>query len=172
MPVCGSRERYGEAIRIDLVSPLGVPGLLWCPGYAEMVYRAGRKVTDVARVAQLRSERLSHLSAEVWAVFSMAALTGVPREVAVAQVEHLLSLPERVRLHLIPEGEGTGLVGIPGPMMVFTLADGRKVVTSDHLEGSVVHASSVVARAQELVRDALSLAMPPTMSLSALKELL
>lgn len=65
----GNLER--QARRIDLVSPVTVPGLLWCVPYAEMVYRAGRKVQeeDIERLARMRSERLESLSSEIVTVF-------------------------------------------------------------------------------------------------------
>lgn len=159
-----------EALRIDLVSPVTVPGLLWCRAYARLVYRAGRKVRDVERLAQLRSDRLGHLSADVWAVFPVTALTGVPDAVRTAQVEHLLSLPEEVSLHLVPER--SLLLGIPGPIMVFRLRDGRQVVTSDHLEGNQVYGDAVLPRVTELLRDSYALALPHRTTRELLGELL
>lgn len=119
-------------------------------------------------MAKHRAQRLGQLHAEVSAVFPLAALTGLPRTVADAQVEHLLSLPDRVTVHLLPES--SLLLGIPGPFMLFTLPPNRQVVTSDHLEGSVVHPGASVGRAAEILRDALALALPPSLSTGALKE--
>lgn len=158
-----------EATGIDLISPVTVPGLLWCQSYAELVYRAGRKVTDVPRLAQLRSQRLSQLRAHVYAVFPMTALSGVSDPVRTQQVEHLLSLPERVTVHLLPEG--TMLLGIPSPMMVFRLGSSREVVVSDLLEGNQVYSDAVLPRARELVRDALSVSLPPMISMEKLRGL-
>jgi transcriptional regulator with XRE-family HTH domain len=159
-----------EALRIDLISPVTVPGLLWCQAYARLVYRAGRKVRDVERLAQLRSERLGHLSSDIWAVFPVTALTGVPDAVRADQVKHLLSLPEWVSLHLVPEK--SLLLGIPGPIMVFQLRDGRHVVTSDHLEGNQVYGDAVLPRVTELLRDAYALALPHKTTRELLGELL
>nr|WP_312889529.1 Scr1 family TA system antitoxin-like transcriptional regulator [Nocardiopsis aegyptia] len=158
-----------EAVRIDLVSPLAVPGLLWCPSYAELAYEAGRRVRDVRRLAQLRSERLGQLSAKVSAVFPLAALTHAPDDVRAEQVAHLLDLPDRVRVHLLPEG--TILMGFPGPFQVFKLPEGREVAVSDHLEGSQVHPDSALPRTRELVRDALALALPPQTSMVELRRM-
>ncbi|MFV2198061.1 Scr1 family TA system antitoxin-like transcriptional regulator [Nocardiopsis sp. LOL_012] len=125
-----------EATRIDLVSPHAVPGLLWCRSYAELVYEAGRKVRDVVGLAQLRSERLGHLSSKVSAVFPLSALTGAPQQVRAEHAEHLLGLPDRVSVHLLPEG--TLLFGVPGPFSLFRMADGREMASSDHLEANAV----------------------------------
>ncbi|WP_435110914.1 Scr1 family TA system antitoxin-like transcriptional regulator [Nocardiopsis synnemataformans] len=160
----------GAAARIDLVSPAIIPGLLWCPAYAELVYRAGRKNSDIERLARLRSERLGQISAEVSAVFPVAGLTGVPEAVRTAQIEHMLSLPSRVALHLLPEG--TLLLGIPGPFTLFRLRDGKEVALSDHLEGDAVYGDAVLPRVRELVRDAHALALPPMSSAEKLRRLM
>ena len=159
----------GAAVRIDLVSPVTVPGLLWCPAYAELVYRAGRKVEDVSRLARLRSERLGQLSADVSAVFPVTALTGVPESVRKAQVEHLVSLPERVSVHLLPEE--TLLLGIPGPFSLFQLADEREVTLADKLEGDEVYGDAILPRVRRLVRDAYQLALPHMASIEKLRGL-
>ncbi len=158
-----------EATRIDLVSPVVVPGLLWSPGYAEAVYRAGRKVVDVERLARMRSNKLGQISAAVAAVFPVTALTCVPEPVRTEQVEHLLNLPERVAVHLLPEG--TLLMGIPGPMMLFRLHDGQEIVAADQLEGNQVYNDALLGRARELLRDALSVSLPPMISMQRLREM-
>ncbi|XKK39885.1 helix-turn-helix transcriptional regulator [Nocardiopsis sp. ARC36] len=160
----------GAATRIDLVSTVVVPGLLWCPAYAELIYRAGRKVKDIERLARIRSERLSQLSADVCAVFPTMALTGVPTAVRADQIDHLLSLPEHVRIHLLPEG--TLLLGIPGPFALFRLRDGREVAMSDHLDGDAVYGDAILPRVRELVRDAYALALPPMASTEKLRGLM
>lgn len=165
----GNLER--QARRIDLISPVAVPGLLWCSPYAEMIYRAGRKVKDedIERLARIRSERLHSLSAEIVAVFPMTALTCAPEPVRAEQAEHLLALPGRVTVHLLPEG--SVLWGAPGPFGVYRLVDGREVVLSDRLEGAEAYGESMLPRARELVRDALSLALPPLISTENLRGL-
>lgn len=159
----------GAAVRIDLVSPMTVPGLLWCPAYAEAVYRAGRKVTDAESLARIRSQRLGEISAEVSAVFPVTALTWVPEAVRVQQVEHLLSLPDRVSVHLLPEG--TLLLGIPGPFSVFQLPDGREVTSSDHLEDDEFYTDAVLPRVRRLLRDVYALALPHMTSIEKLRGL-
>lgn len=159
----------GAAARIDLVSPMTVPGLLWCPAYAALVYRAGRKVQDVESLARVRSQRLGEITADVSAVFPMVALTWVPEAVRIAQVQHLLSLPERVTLHLLPEG--TLLLGFPGPFSLFQLPDGREVTLSDHLEDDEVHADTVLPRVRRLLRDVYALALPHMTSIEKLRGL-
>ncbi|QKW31949.1 helix-turn-helix transcriptional regulator [Nocardiopsis flavescens] len=151
-----------EAMRIDLVSPVVVPGLLWSPSYAETVYRAGRKVMDVERLARMRSNKLGQISATVSAVFPVTALTCVPEPLRTEQVEHLLNLPERVAIHLLPEE--TLLMGIPGPMMLFRLNDGQEIAASDHLEANAVYGDGVLPRVRELLRDAYALALPSLIS--------
>ncbi|WP_158613049.1 Scr1 family TA system antitoxin-like transcriptional regulator [Nocardiopsis sp. Huas11] len=158
-----------EAVRIDLVSPVTVPGLLWCPSYAELVYRSGRKVRDVPRLARLRSERLGHLHGEVHAVFPLTALTWAPDSVRAEQVEHLLNLPDRVSVHLLPEG--TLLFGVPGPFSLFRMHGGREVASSDHLEANAVYGDAVLPRVRELVRDAYALALPAMTSNEQLRRL-
>ncbi|MGW9349757.1 Scr1 family TA system antitoxin-like transcriptional regulator [Nocardiopsis flavescens] len=159
----------GAAARIDLVSPVTVPGLLWCPSYAELVYRAGHKVEDTASLARIRSERLGEISAAVSAVFPVTALTWVPEAVRVQQVEHLLSLPERVSIHLLPEG--TLLLGIPGPFSVFQLPDGREVTLSDKLEDDEVYGDAMLPRVRRLLRDSYALALPHMTSVEKLRGL-
>nr|WP_275040991.1 Scr1 family TA system antitoxin-like transcriptional regulator [Nocardiopsis valliformis] len=165
----GNLER--QARRIDLISPVAVPGLLWSVPYAEMVYRAGRKVKEegIERLARMRSERLQALNAEIVAVFPITALTWAPERLRVEQAEHLLALPDRVAVHLLPEG--SVLWGTPGPFGVYRLIDGREVVLSDRLEGNEAYGESTLPRARELVRDALSLALPPMVSTEKLRGL-
>ncbi|WP_397221526.1 Scr1 family TA system antitoxin-like transcriptional regulator [Nocardiopsis lambiniae] len=151
-----------EAVRIDLVSPVVVPGLLWSPSYAEAVYRAGRKVVDVERLARMRSNKLGQISATVSVVFPVTALTCVAEPIRTEQVQHLLNLPERVAVHLLPEG--TLLMGIPGPMMLFRMRDGREIAASDHLEANAVYGDGVLPRIRELLRDAYALALPSSIS--------
>lgn len=160
-----------QAQRIDLIPPVTVPGLLWSVPYAEMVYRAGRKVReeDIERLARMRSERLRSLSAEIVAVFPVTALSRASESIRIEQAEHLLTMPERVKIHLLPEE--SVLWGTPGPFGVYRLVDGREVVLSDRLEGNDAYGESLLPRARELVRDALSLALPPTISTKNLREL-
>jgi hypothetical protein len=159
----------GAAVRIDLVSLVSVPGLLWCPAYGELVYRAGRRVQDPVRLAQVRSERLGQLAAEVSAVFPVTALTWAPETVRIDQVNHLLALPDRVRIHLIPEG--TLFLGVPGPFSLFRLGGGKEVALSDHLEGDAVYGDGALPRVRELLRDAYALALPPMASIEQLRRL-
>ncbi|GAB2500379.1 MULTISPECIES: helix-turn-helix domain-containing protein [Nocardiopsis] len=149
------------AARVDLIGPVAVPGLLWCLEYARLVFRSGQPLLSedhVERLARLRSARLEQLTAHVSAVFPMTALTGVPDDVGRAQAQHLLDLPERVSLHLVPEG--SILLGVTSPLMMFRLVDGRQVATSDHVDGNAIYSDSVLPRISELVRNALALSLP------------
>ncbi|MFE6448449.1 Scr1 family TA system antitoxin-like transcriptional regulator [Nocardiopsis dassonvillei] len=156
-----------EATRIDLVSPSLVPGLLWSPSYAALAYESGRRVQDVEALARRRSERLGEITATVSAVFPVSALEGVPDDIRAEQVSHLLSLPPRVSVHLLPPR--TLLLGIPGPFQVFKLREGREVVVGDHLEGNHVYGDAALPRARELVRDALSVSLPHVISMNELR---
>lgn len=156
-----------EAVRIDLVTAVALPGLLWCESYAAEVYRSGRKVQDVEHLARLRSERLGELTATVSAVFPLTALLAVPEPVRAAQVEHLLNLPPRVTFYVIPER--SVLLGVPGPFSLYRLRDGREVATSDHLEDDAVYGDGVLPRVRDLLRDALALALPAQNSRDVLR---
>lgn len=88
----------------------------------------------------------------------MTGLLRAPERVRVEQAKHLLALPERVTVHLLPEE--SVLWGNSGPFGVYRLVDGREVVLSDRLERNGAYGESVLPRERELVRGALSLHCP------------
>jgi hypothetical protein len=165
-----------EAGRIlHVAAPAFVPGYLQSPKYAELVFRAWWPLAsdeEVDRLTKLRTERLSQLPRlRVTAIFPVTALTGVPDEVRKEQVAHLLGLIDkgRVEVHLVPEG--SLMLGLVSPLMVFRLHSGDAAVSSDHVSGSVIYEPDQYDRLTSLITGALAVALPAGHSLEVLKEL-
>ena len=168
-----------EAVSIEYISPVLVPGLLQSPQYAEVVFRHGQPLapqTEIARLAEARTGRYGHLkrSRSPWvsAVFPASALTGFPRNVRVSQAKHLLKLiaDDDVTVHVVPEG--TVLIGITSPVVMVRLPGGGRAGSSDHISGNVVLDDHVAwDRLDELAKRAFGLGLPTQQSYALLEEL-
>ncbi|MFI6574477.1 Scr1 family TA system antitoxin-like transcriptional regulator [Nocardiopsis sp. NPDC050513] len=173
-------ERLEErAESIELVSALMVPGPLQSPQYARMVFEEGLAGTDreIERLVAHRCGRYEYLRAKnnptITAIFPVTALSWTPAAVKREQAAHLLSLTAtgKVRVNLVPEG--TLLTGVTSPFIVFHLADGEKVASSDHVAGNVLHDDSTgYDRLHGLVKRALECALPARQSSRTLGDLL
>ncbi|WP_235432085.1 Scr1 family TA system antitoxin-like transcriptional regulator [Nocardiopsis sp. RV163] len=75
----------------------------------------------------------------------------------------------RVRIHLVPEG--TILLGVTSPMLVFRLRTGETVISSDHVDGNVIYDADRNGRLTTLITGAMAEALPARLSLEALKDL-
>ncbi|WP_150244996.1 helix-turn-helix domain-containing protein [Nocardiopsis quinghaiensis] len=168
-----------EAVHIEFLSPVLVPGFLQSPGYARIVFEHGQPLATPSEIDHLvsmrcaRYERLRERNdPEVVAVFPHSALTCVPDEVRREQASHLVSLARsgRVRTHLVPEG--SALIGITSPLLLCRLVDGSRVASSDHVSGNVLYDEGTgFDRLSELVKRALGSAFPPEQSVQVLKGL-
>ncbi|MEV2274092.1 helix-turn-helix transcriptional regulator [Nocardiopsis sp. NPDC049922] len=173
-------ERLEErAETIELVSPLMVPGTLQSPRYARLVFEEGLAGSDreIERLMAHRCGRYEYLRAKnnpvITAMFPATALTWTPDAVKREQVAHLMTLAAtgRVRVNLVPEG--TLLIGVTSPFIMFHLPGGDKVASSDHVAGNVLHEDSTgYDRLHGLVKRALQCALPTRQSLQVLGELL
>ncbi|GHC77220.1 hypothetical protein GCM10007079_14230 [Nocardiopsis terrae] len=170
-------ELEGASLAVEWVSPLSVvPGLLQSPKYARLVFEEGQPFfpeKELDRLAKLRCERLEQLpDLRVTAVFPVSALTSAPQDERAEQSAHLLRLMDtgRVRVLLIPEG--TLLVSLPSPLMVFRLRDGSTVATSEHATGNIVYREGGgLPRLLELVKRFMQSALPHRESRNVLEKL-
>lgn len=168
-----------EAVHIEFLSPVLVPGLLQSPGYARIVFEHGQPLAGPAEIADLVSMRCARYDRlrerndpEIVAVFPHSALTCVPDEVRREQAAHLVSLGRRgrVRLHLVPEG--SALIGITSPLLLCRLVDGSRAASSDHVSGNVLYDETIgFDRLAELVKRALGSALPLEQSMEVLERL-
>jgi transcriptional regulator with XRE-family HTH domain len=168
-----------EAVYIEFLSPVLVPGFLQSPGYARIVFEHGQPLAPPAEIDHLvsmrcaRYERLRERNdPEVVAVFPHSALTCVSDDVRREQAAHLVSLAGsgRIRIHLVPEG--AALIGITSPLLLCRLVDGSRFASSDHVSGNVLYdEGNGFDRLSELVKRALGSALPPEQSVQVLKGL-
>jgi transcriptional regulator with XRE-family HTH domain len=160
---------------VHVVALALVPGYLQSPLYAAMLFRASRPWspdTEIERLVRLRCQRLDQLpELRVTAVFPVSALDPLPPDVRTEQVATLRRWVStgRVTLHLVPR---ESLLLVPtAPVMVFQLANGEQVISSDHATGSVVAETSMHPRLTSMVSTALAAALPSRMSLEVLEGL-
>lgn len=164
-----------RARSLQFASPVLVPGYLQSPSYAGAVFRAwwpDASDEEIEQLTQLRTQRLSQLpQLRVTAVFPISGITGFDPVVRQEQAAHLLALVEtgQVRVHLVPEG--TLLLAVTAPLMVFRLRTGETVITSDHVDGNVVYGADRNDRLTSLITGAMAEALPARLSLEALKDL-
>jgi transcriptional regulator with XRE-family HTH domain len=164
-----------RARHVQAASPALVPGYLQSPLYAGAVFRAWYPAAsdeEIARLARIRTERLPQLpQLRITAVFPIYGITSFDDTVRMEQARHLTTLAEegRVRLHLVPEG--SLLLGVTSPVLVFRLDSGETVISSDHLDGNVIYDADRNDRLSALVTGAMADALPARLSLEALKDL-
>lgn len=151
-------------VSAESISPLLVSGYLQSPSYARAVFRAGQPLLggdEVERLARIRCERLHQLpKLHVTAVFPVSGITGFPEEVQQEQAAHLLEWCATGRVVVLLVPEGSVLVGITSPLLLFRLRDGSVAASSDHLTGNVVHDTESHERLSALVKGALAAALP------------
>ncbi|WP_431871930.1 Scr1 family TA system antitoxin-like transcriptional regulator [Nocardiopsis eucommiae] len=170
-------ELEASAVSVEWVCPLpAVPGILQSPKYAQIVYEEAQPflpAKEHERLAKLRCERIDQVpDLRVTAVFPVAALTTFPENARKEQAAHLLKLTEsgRVRVLVIPDG--TLLVGLPSPLLVFRMRDGSTVASSDHANGNRVYRDGEgLERLAELVKRFMQSALPDRESRKVLEEL-
>jgi hypothetical protein len=154
-----------------------VSGILQSPLYAREVFREGQPLAgpdEWDRLAHMRSERFSQLpDLHVTAVFPVFGLTCFPDEVRREQAAHLLNLIDTGRVTVLLVPEGSLLVGIISPLLMFRLKDGTTVASSDNATGNVIHEPTEgFERLAELVKRALTVALPAKQSRKILEEML
>lgn len=168
-----------EAVSIEYVSPVIVPGLLQSPEYARLVFKWGDPITDhdeIERYVSARVSRYEYLrkrnDPSIAAVFPETALSHLPRPVMTEQAKHLLNLIDAgVRVHLVPAG--TLLMGITSPLFLVRLVGGGMAASTDHVSGNfVLDADEMIDRVSELVKRAYAAALPQHQSHEGIKELL
>jgi transcriptional regulator with XRE-family HTH domain len=158
-----------------LVTAAGVPGMLQAPAYARKIFMAGHPTAaddDLASLVALRCERLAELpDLRVAAIFPATAVGGLSPDLRRTQAKHLLSWVEtgRVTLSLTPPGAAMPLP--VGPLMIYRLRSGERVIASDHAEGTVVLSADVTDRVDAVVTAVLTDAMPSASSLEYLETL-
>ncbi|MFE3459803.1 Scr1 family TA system antitoxin-like transcriptional regulator [Nocardiopsis aegyptia] len=164
-----------RARHVQAASPALVPGYLQSPSYAAAVFRAWYPAAsdqDIARLARIRTERLPQLpQLRVTAVFPIYGIASFDDTVRKEQAQHLTTLAEegRVRIHLVPEG--SILLSVTSPVLVFRLDSGETVISSDHIDGNVVYDADRNDTLSALVTGAMADALPTRLSLEALKDL-
>ena len=168
-----------QAVAIDSLSPVLVPGLLQCEPYAQIVFKDGQPLvpdSEIAKWVEARCRRLKllrerHHGPVVTAVFPHSSLTCVPDEVRKEQAGHLIRLLEegRVEVHLLPPG--VFMLGVTAPMHLFRLLDGSIAVASDHIAGNAILDTDSHPRMEGLVRKCLASALPARESRQLLSEL-
>ncbi|WP_436886252.1 Scr1 family TA system antitoxin-like transcriptional regulator [Nocardiopsis dassonvillei] len=171
-------ELEGTGISVEWICPLpAVPGILQSPKYAQIVFTEAQPflpAKEIDRLTALRCGRLEQVpDLQITAVFPVSALTTFPEEARKEQAAHLLRLLDsgRVRVLIIPEG--TILVGLPSPLLVFRLRDGSIVASSDHANGNIVYREGEgLERLTELAKRFMQSALPARESRKVLEELL
>ncbi|KOX19119.1 helix-turn-helix transcriptional regulator [Nocardiopsis sp. NRRL B-16309] len=171
-------ELEATGLAVEWVCPLpAVPGILQSPAYARTVFEEAQPflpAKELDRLTKIRCDRLDQVpDLRVTAVFPVSALTTFPEATRTEQVRHLLKLTEsgRVRVLIIPEG--TLLVGLPSPLLVFRMRDGSTVASSDHANGNIVYREGDgLDRLTELVKRFMQSALPDRESRKVLEELL
>jgi len=164
-----------RARHVQAASPALVPGYLQSPLYAGAVFRAWHPAAsdaEIARLAQIRTERLGQLpELRITAVFPLYGIAGFDTSVRTEQARHLVELAElgRVRIHLVPQG--SILLSVTSPVLVFRLDSGETVISSDHIDGNVIYDADRNDRLAALVTGAMAEGLPARLSLEALKEL-
>lgn len=164
-----------RARHVQAASPALVPGYLQSPLYAGAVFRAWHPAAseaEIARLAQIRTQRLGQLpDLRITAVFPVYGITGFDDAARAEQARHLVELVEqgRVRIHLVPDG--SILLSVTSPVLVFHLDSGETVISSDHMDGNVIYDADRNDKLAPLVTGAMAEALPARLSLEALKEL-
>jgi transcriptional regulator with XRE-family HTH domain len=168
-----------QAVAIDCLSPVLVPGLLQSPSYARLVFKDGQPLasdTDIdhwsnSRCSRLKTLREHHHNPVVTAVFPHSAVACVPKEVQQEQATHLLGLMGEgsAEVHLLPPG--VSMLGVTSPSYLFRLVDGSIAVSSDYIAGNVILEAEGHPRAEALVRKCLASALPARESRQLLSEL-
>jgi transcriptional regulator with XRE-family HTH domain len=167
--------REEASTHVEWISPVLVSGILQSPLYAREVFREGQPLAspdDWDRLARMRSERFKQLpDLHVTAVFPVFGLTYFPDEIRREQAAHLLDLIDTGRVTVLLVPEGSLLVGITSPLLMFRLKDGTTVASSDHATGNVIHEPTEgFDRLAELVKRALTVALPAKQSRKILEE--
>jgi transcriptional regulator with XRE-family HTH domain len=158
-----------------LVTAAGVPGMLQAPEYARKVFVAGSPTAaeeELAALVALRCERLAELpDLRVAATFPATAVGGLSPDLRRTQAKYLLSWAAtgRVTLSLTPPGAAMPLP--VGPLMIYRLHSGERIIASDHADGTVVLSSDSMERAEAVVTAALTDALPVASSLEYLESL-
>ncbi|MFI6578029.1 Scr1 family TA system antitoxin-like transcriptional regulator [Nocardiopsis sp. NPDC050513] len=169
-------EASGQSV--EWVCPLpAVPGILQSPKYARIVFEEAQPflpAKELDKLTRMRCERFEQVSElRVTAVFPVSALTTFPEDARSEQVTHLLRLTEsgRVRVLVIPEG--SLLVGLPSPLLVFRMRDGSTLASSDHANGNIVYREGDgLDRLKELAKRFMQSALPERESRRVLEGLL
>ncbi|ADH69531.1 MULTISPECIES: Scr1 family TA system antitoxin-like transcriptional regulator [Nocardiopsis] len=168
-----------QAVAIDCLSPVLVPGELQCSSYAEAVFKDGQPLVGdaevdrwvSARCGRLKTLREHHHDPVVTSVFPHSALTCMPDHIRKEQAGHLLRLVEDVRVEVHLLSPGTSLIGVTAPVNLYRLLDGGLAVSSDYIAGNVILESDSHPRMEALVRKCLASALPARESRQLLREL-
>lgn len=165
-----------EAVYVQVASPALVPGYLQSPLYAASVFRAwspSASDNEIEELSRIRVGQLAQMPSlrRATAVFPLMGITAFDDEVRKDQAQHLLTLGEagRVRIHLVPEG--SLLLSVTSPVLLFHLLDGELVMSSDHLDGNVIYDPDRTAALAPLIAEATAEALPARHSLEVLKGL-
>ncbi|MEU3229203.1 Scr1 family TA system antitoxin-like transcriptional regulator [Nocardiopsis alba] len=164
-----------EALHVQVASPALVPGYLQSLRYAAEVFRAWSPSApdeEIQELARIRVDQLEQMpSLRVTAVFPVLGLTAFDAEVQKDQARHLLKLVQagRVRVHLVPEG--SLLLSVTSPVLIFQLKSGARVMSSDHLDGNFIYDVVRTERLAPLVAGAMAEALPARLSIEVLKGL-
>ncbi|WP_017626262.1 Scr1 family TA system antitoxin-like transcriptional regulator [Nocardiopsis chromatogenes] len=164
-----------EAVAIDALSPLILPGYVQHPDYARHVISDGQpllEAQEITRWVEARCARFDDLTGHhhlgsMTVLFPVAALDCVPEDVAARQVEHLRSL-SGVAVHVLPPGRY--LPGLTSPTQLYRLRDSTAVAVTEHLAGNVILGADDIPRLEALYRRALAASLPQPESFELLER--
>ncbi|MEV2278124.1 Scr1 family TA system antitoxin-like transcriptional regulator [Nocardiopsis sp. NPDC049922] len=164
-----------EAVSVDALSPLILPGYVQHPDYARHVIRDGQPLLESAEIdrwVEARCARLEDLTQHhhlrsMSVLFPVAAMDCVPRDVAARQVEHLRAL-DGVTVYALPSARY--LPGLTSPTQVYRLRDSTAVAVTEHLAGNFILGADRMPRIEALHRRALAATLPQPESFELLER--
>lgn len=141
-----------------------IPGLLQTPDYARAVFTMLTPYADIEEDVRIRLGRQAVLKrARVRAVIEEVALECVvrDRDTHIAQLGHLLDLPENVRVQVVPTAAGLH-PGKAGPLTILRFDDGRRTLAraEGRSKGEFVDDPRAVARYEEEYDAVIEAALP------------